>query len=190
MAFDLVLQGGRVIDPSQDLDATLDVAFSDGHVAQTGTGLIGKETRNVTGAIVTPGLIDLHTHVYWGGTSLGVDPTAAAEGRLHDPGGYGKRGAGQLSGVSRTRHQTVGAEDHRVPQCFIRRHLRLFPARDGWRKRRSPADGADRRGGGRSAPTAIRSRASRFASVCTPRRIPEQCRWISRARWPRRPDCR
>jgi dihydroorotase len=33
----------------------------------------GTDVRNATGAIVTPGLIDLHTHVYWGGTSLGVD---------------------------------------------------------------------------------------------------------------------
>src|SRR5204862_6400838 len=32
----------------------------------------GRETRDVTGKLVTPGLIDLHTHVYWGGTSLGV----------------------------------------------------------------------------------------------------------------------
>jgi len=33
----------------------------------------GTEVRNVSGYIVTPGLIDLHTHVYWGGTSLGID---------------------------------------------------------------------------------------------------------------------
>jgi dihydroorotase len=31
------------------------------------------DVRNVAGRIVTPGLIDLHTHVYWGGTSLGID---------------------------------------------------------------------------------------------------------------------
>ncbi|MCX7361780.1 MAG: amidohydrolase/deacetylase family metallohydrolase [Alphaproteobacteria bacterium] len=69
---DLVLKGGRVIDPSQGLDKVTDVAFSGGKVAAIGDNLAGKDTRNVAGKIVTPGLIDLHTHVYWGGTSLGV----------------------------------------------------------------------------------------------------------------------
>jgi dihydroorotase len=73
--FDLVLRGGRVIDPAQKLDETLDVGFADGKVAQLGHGLgEAKVTKDVTGKMVVPGLIDLHTHVYWGGTSLGVDP--------------------------------------------------------------------------------------------------------------------
>ena len=37
-------------------------------------GLEGATTKDVSGLIVCPGLIDLHTHVYWGGTSMGVDP--------------------------------------------------------------------------------------------------------------------
>ena len=69
---DLVLKGGRVIDPSQGLDKVTDIAFAGGKVAAIGDNLAGKDTRNVAGKIVTPGLIDLHTHVYWGGTSLGV----------------------------------------------------------------------------------------------------------------------
>jgi dihydroorotase len=76
MAFDLILRGGRVIDPSQKLDAVTDIAFADGKVAKVGAELKadpGTEVRNVSGTIVTPGLIDLHTHVYWGGTSLGID---------------------------------------------------------------------------------------------------------------------
>src|SRR5215510_843403 len=76
MTYDLVLRGGRVIDPSQKLDAVTDVAFSQGKVARIGAGLqapAGADIRDVSGTIVTPGLIDLHTHVYWGGTSLGVD---------------------------------------------------------------------------------------------------------------------
>ncbi len=74
MAHDLVLKGGRVIDPSQGIDRVADVAFAGGRIAAVGDGLTGTVQRDVASLIVTPGLIDLHTHVYWGGTSLGVDP--------------------------------------------------------------------------------------------------------------------
>src|SRR3982075_2419306 len=76
MPFDLILRGGRVIDPSQKLDAITDVAFAGGKVVMVGNELKvdpGTDVRGVSGYIVTPGLIDLHTHVYWGGTSIGID---------------------------------------------------------------------------------------------------------------------
>jgi dihydroorotase len=76
MSYDLILRGGRVIDPSQKLDTVTDVAFAAGKVARLGAGLQGDaktDVRDVAGRIVAPGLIDLHTHVYWGGTSLGID---------------------------------------------------------------------------------------------------------------------
>src|SRR5690606_14649039 len=70
----LILKGGRVIDPSQKLDRVTDVAFADGKVAAVGNDLKGAaEIRDVKDYIVSPGLIDMHTHVYWGGTSLGID---------------------------------------------------------------------------------------------------------------------
>src|SRR6204780_3559036 len=75
MAFDLILHNGRATAPSQNLDRVADVAFAGGKVAAVGERLEAKgaEVRDVSGLIVTPGLIDLHTHVYWGGTSLGID---------------------------------------------------------------------------------------------------------------------
>jgi dihydroorotase len=75
MPFELVLRNGRVVDPSQNIDRVTDVAFSGGKVAAIGDKLDAgaADVRDVTGRIVTPGLIDLHTHVYWGGTSLGID---------------------------------------------------------------------------------------------------------------------
>jgi dihydroorotase len=77
MSHDLILKGGRVIDPSQHHDGVCDVAFKDGKVSGFGKDLkagADTEVRDVSGYIVSPGLIDMHTHVYWGGTSLGIDP--------------------------------------------------------------------------------------------------------------------
>ena len=79
--YDIVLSGGRVVDPSQGLDTVTDVAFADGKVAAVGNGLSAEgatETRDVSGKFVTPGLIDIHAHVYWGATYLGVEPEGVA----------------------------------------------------------------------------------------------------------------
>ena len=54
---DLVLKGGRVVDPSQGLDRVTDIAFANGKVAAIGDNLSGKDSRSVAGKIVSPGLI-------------------------------------------------------------------------------------------------------------------------------------
>ncbi|MBV9152839.1 MAG: amidohydrolase/deacetylase family metallohydrolase, partial [Alphaproteobacteria bacterium] len=77
---DLILKGGRIIDPASGRDEAADIAFADGKVQAVGHDLPrdAAEIIDVRGLIVAPGLIDLHTHVYWGGTSLGVDAGAVA----------------------------------------------------------------------------------------------------------------
>jgi len=77
---DLVLRGGRVIDPVSGRDETADIAFGDGKVTGIGPDLpaSGAKIVDARGLLVVPGLIDLHTHVYWGGTSLGVDASEVA----------------------------------------------------------------------------------------------------------------
>ena len=76
MTPDLILTDGRVICPAQNIDRVAQVSFTDGKVAEIADQIApGPDTdiRDVSGRIVTPGLIDMHTHVYWGGTSLGID---------------------------------------------------------------------------------------------------------------------
>jgi dihydroorotase len=100
-SFDLVLRGGRVIDPARGIDAVLDVAFQSGRVAALGQGFDGRTIRDVAGLIVTPGLIDLHTHVYWGGTSLGVDPLILARRGCTTLVDTGSAGPGNFLGFRR-----------------------------------------------------------------------------------------
>ena len=79
--YDLVILGGRVIDPGQGLDGPYDVAFRDGKVAEVAPSIEparAAATITADGALVVPGLIDLHTHVYWGATSLSVRPEPVA----------------------------------------------------------------------------------------------------------------
>ena len=63
--YDVVLRGGRVIDPESGLDAVRDVAIADGRVAAVGAGLPpGGQEADVTGQVVTAGFIDLHSHAH------------------------------------------------------------------------------------------------------------------------------
>ncbi|MBI4892023.1 MAG: amidohydrolase/deacetylase family metallohydrolase [Acidobacteria bacterium] len=63
-SYDLVLKGGRVIDPKNGVDAVLDVGVRAGKVAALGAGLDGGKVLDVRGMIVTPGLVDMHVHLF------------------------------------------------------------------------------------------------------------------------------
>jgi dihydroorotase len=77
--FDLILKGGTVIDPAQGFHGEFDVAVQDGTIAAVAASLPDEAQRvvDVTGRIVTPGLIDLHAHVFDGVVSNGLHPDLA-----------------------------------------------------------------------------------------------------------------
>lgn len=67
--YDIVIKGGHVIDPKNNVDAVMDVAIKDGKIAQLAANIDGKQAAqvvNAKGFYVTPGLIDLHAHVFFG----------------------------------------------------------------------------------------------------------------------------
>ena len=76
----VLIQNGRIVDPAHGRDEIADIGFADGRVAALGADLPlrGSQVVDASGLLVVPGLIDLHTHVYWGGTALGVDAAVVA----------------------------------------------------------------------------------------------------------------
>lgn len=66
-AYDMLLKGGHVIDPRNGIDGVMDVAVADGRIAAVRAGIAPADARqvvDVSGLYVTPGLIDLHVHVF------------------------------------------------------------------------------------------------------------------------------
>jgi dihydroorotase len=85
MSYDLLIRGGEVIDPASGRQGTYDVAVARGTIAAVAPSLPADEAACIVdarGQYVTPGLIDLHTHCYWGATYWGIeaDPVAARSG--------------------------------------------------------------------------------------------------------------
>ena len=83
--YDVVIKNGTVIDPSQGLHARRDVAVAGGRIAAVEDHVPDGNARDVIeadGLLVTPGLVDLHVHVWWGVAHLSIeaDPSCLARG--------------------------------------------------------------------------------------------------------------
>src|SRR6185369_13452193 len=78
-SYDLLIKGGRVIDPSQKLNGELDVAIAGGKIAAVAANIPANRAREVfdaKGKLVTPGLLNVHAHVYKHVYPISVDPDA------------------------------------------------------------------------------------------------------------------
>lgn len=81
MKFNLLIKGGHVVDPASGRDGPADVAISRGRIAAVDSGIpveSAAEVFDAAGRHVTPGLVDMHTHIYRGATFWGVDPDPIA----------------------------------------------------------------------------------------------------------------
>jgi dihydroorotase len=100
--YDLIIKGGRIIDPSVGLDAIRDVAIAAGKIAAVEANIAGDatETIDARGKIVAPGLIDIHTHA---GRSKEGPPSVLQDGVTGwvDAGSGGADNIDQIAAVAR-----------------------------------------------------------------------------------------
>ena len=95
MALDLLLRGGMLVDPHQGIGDIRDIGVRDGRIAVVAEAVSEEATTtlDVGGKVVTPGLIDLHVHVWWGVAHLGIeaDPHCVRRGAttVYDAGSAG-----------------------------------------------------------------------------------------------------
>ena len=100
--FDLLLKGGRVIDPSRVIDKELDVAVKDYKISRVALDIPSTEARevlDVSGKIVAPGLVDVHTHIYHPGRNWNHPDVAGVRSgvtTIADAGGPGSADFGDF----------------------------------------------------------------------------------------------
>jgi len=94
--YDILLKGGRVLDPANNINTVRDVAIQGNRIARVAADIPASEARKVldaSGYLVTPGLIDLHFHSYGYSGAIFPDDTALITGTttVVDAGGPGYR---------------------------------------------------------------------------------------------------
>ena len=104
--YDLIIRGGRVIDPSLRIDAIRDVAIVQGRIAAVEAGIAGKAaaTLDARGKLVVPGLIDIHTHTARTKEGPGLVLADGVTGWI-DAGSLGADKIGDTVAVARTSPQ-------------------------------------------------------------------------------------
>ncbi len=76
--YDLLIKNAHLIDPKNDIDQKMDVAVAEGKIAKVSDKIpesSAKTTIDATGLYITPGIIDMHAHLFWG-TEDGADVSA------------------------------------------------------------------------------------------------------------------
>ena len=105
MKYDLLIKKGHVIDPSQGINGVRDVALYRGQVAAVEEGIPESEAAHViyaSGLVVTPGLVDIHVHVFWGVSHYGVEPDRHCIARgVTSAADAGSAGAANFAGFRR-----------------------------------------------------------------------------------------
>ena len=148
--YDLLLRGGHVIDARNSISAVRDVAIAGGKIAAVAASIDPSEalkTVDVTGLYVTPGLVDIHTHVYTGtgerrsyaGDNSRVSGRLHVPRRRHDGGGRWWIRLAHLRRFQGPHHRSLENPRPRVPEHRRQRHagrqVRAEPRRT-WRRRR------------------------------------------------------
>src|SRR5262245_33138225 len=105
--YELIIKGGRVIDPSVGIDAVRDVAISAGKIAAVAPNITASapDTIDARGKLVVPGLIDIHTHA---GRSKEGPPMCLQDGVTGwvDAGSGGADHMDQVAAIPRCQPQT------------------------------------------------------------------------------------
>ena len=104
--YDLIIRGGRVIDPSVGLDAVRDVAISGGRIAAVNANITAgtAETIDARGKVIVPGLLDIHTHVTGSAEGPGRVLTDGVTGWI-DAGSQGADHIGDRIAIARSSPQ-------------------------------------------------------------------------------------